>query len=120
MSEAGRAGLKAAAESLARTMRRVAAVRTRRTADAVNTAWEGDVALVRGGRPGGAWGWEPVTAFMFDDDGRHPLFGDKKHWYHQGEYPITELTVETGINEAADRFAEAAVPLYLKEAGITE
>ena len=118
MSDAGHEGLKAAAASLARTMRRVAAVRTRRTAAAVNTGWDGDAALVRGGRPGGAWGCEPVTAFMLDDNGRHPLFGNKRKWYHQGEYAITEITVETGSRDAVEKFADVAVDLYLKDAGI--
>ena len=118
MSEAAHEGLKAAAEVVARVFRRVAAVRTHRTADAVHVTWEGEEAVVAGGHPGGAWGWEPVTAFMFDDNARHPLFGDKKHWYHQGDYPITAYTEAFSASDAAEAFADAAVDLYLKEAGI--
>jgi hypothetical protein len=118
MGNAEHEGLKAAAEVFARVMRVVAAVRTDETAAAVNVAWEGEGVLIRGGRPGGAWGWEPIQALMFDNNKRHPLFGNKGHWYHQGYYPITEETVVLGIDEAVSAFADAAIPILLEEHGL--
>lgn len=118
MADAKREGLRAAAEVVARTMRQVAAVRTQRTAAAVNVRMEADVAIVRGGHEGGPWGWEPVTAFMFDDNARHPLFGNKRHWYNQGDYPITALTEAFSASDAAEAYADAAVDLMLEEHGL--
>jgi hypothetical protein len=54
---------------------------------------------------------------MFDDNARHPLFGDKKHWYHQGYYPITSYTVDLSATDAAEAYADAAVELMLDEHG---
>lgn len=113
-----RKGLNAAATSFARTMKTVAAVKTRRTAAAVNTKLQGDNAvLIRGGEPGGPWGWEPIVASMFDNNRRHPLFGDRKHWYNQGRYPITQYTERAGIDSAAEAFADAFVPAFTEEYG---
>jgi hypothetical protein len=117
MANARYEGLKAASAVLARVMKRVAGVKTHRTADAVRVTFEGDEAAVSAGRPEGAWGWEPIQALMFDDDKRHPLFGDRRHWYHQGEYPITAETVRIGADDAADAYADAAIDLMLDEHG---
>lgn len=97
-----------AAKVFAIGMRQVADVKTRETGDEVN--WiRGDNAerLIRAGKPGGRWRWDPIQAFMFDDDWRHPLFGDKRHWYNQGYYGITEDTVEGYIDQATDAFANS-------------
>lgn len=118
MADARQEGLRAAAETLARVMRGVARVRTRRTADAVHVTYEGAEAVVQGGRPEGAYGWEPIQGAMFDDNARHPLFGNKRHWYDQGYYPISEGTVRIGADEAAEAYADAAVDLMLDEHGI--
>lgn len=120
MADAKREGLKAAAARFAAVMRKVAGVKTRLTAEAVHVAWEGDVALVRAGKPEGVYGWEPIQAFMFDNNWRHPLFGNRKKWYHQGRYPITGLTERAGLNAATEAFADAAIPVLLKEYGFTE
>lgn len=117
MPNAKREGLRAAADVFARKMRLVAILKTRRTADAVNTSFEGEAALVSGGHERGAWGWEPIQGLMFDNNKRHPLFGDRNHWYHQGYYPITEATVRLGADEAAEAYADAAVDLMLDEHG---
>lgn len=117
MPDARTYGLRAAAQSLARTMTRVALVKTRHGAAAVNIAYQGEDALVRAGRPEGVYGWEPIQALMFDDNKRHPLFGNKSHWYHEGHYPITETTVVKGIDDAAEAYADAAVDLMLDEHG---
>lgn len=119
-SDAEREGLKAAADRFAAVMRKVAAIRTRRTAEAVNIQMEGDDALIQAGRPGGAWGWEPIQAFMFDNNWRHPLYGNKKQWYHQGRFPITSMTERAGIDSATEAFADKAVPILLEEHGFSE
>lgn len=120
MADPAREGLRAAGQVIARVMRRVAAVRTREGAAAVNDHFEGSELVVSAGHPGGPWGWEPIQALMFDDNRRHPLYGNKSHWYHEGHYPITEITERQSIDEAVDAFADTAVPLYLDEAGIGE
>jgi hypothetical protein len=116
-------GMKAAAASLAKTMKRVAVVRTRRTADAVNVTTQGSVWLIRGGKPGGEWGWDPITAAMFTYDLRHPFFGDKRKWYNQsrtGPYDIPGITADQGADEAADEYAKNAIDPLLEEHGFEE
>lgn len=117
MADYDRNGLKAAADRFAQAMRKIAAVRTRHTADAVNVTWEGDEALIRGGHPGGPWQWEPIQAAMFDDNLRHPLFGNKRHWYKQGRYPITAYTERAAINQIDEVYATEAVDPMLRDMG---
>ena len=117
MADARHEGLQAAADVLARIMRLVAPAKTQRAPDAVHTEFDGDEAIVAAGRPESVYGWEPIQALMFDDNKRHPLFGDKKHWYHQGEYPITEETVRLGADDAAEAYIDAALDLMLDEHG---
>lgn len=113
-------GLDAAASKLADAMKRVAAAKTRRAADAVRITHEDGDTVIAAGKPEGVYGWDPITALMFEDDRRHPLFGDKKHWYPQGHYPITELTERAALDDAVDAFADAAVPPLLKEYGFED
>lgn len=117
MGDAKSEGLKAAAEVVAKVMRQVAGVRTRHTAEAVHIVDAGEEAIVQGGHPGGPWGWEPIQGLMFDDNRRHPLFGNKSHWYHQGDYPITAYTEAYSASTAAEAYIDAALELYLDEAG---
>jgi hypothetical protein len=115
-----REGLKAAADRFATAMRKISRVRTIRTADAVNVSFEGDEAVIAAGHEGGAWGWEPIQALMFDNNKRHPLWGNKAHWYKQGRWPITEYTERAALDSATEAFADAAVPPLLEEHGFTE
>jgi hypothetical protein len=101
-------------------MQVVAMPKTRFTAAAVNLASDGDAILVRAGRPEGQWGWTPIQASMFDNNRRHPLFGNRGHWYPEGYYGITELTVQLGADDAAEAFADAYVDSALREHGIIE
>lgn len=119
LSESLRAGLQAGAESLARKMKLVATLRTRKTAQAVNIRYEGDEAVIAGGHAGGAYGWEPIQALMFDNDKRHPLFGHDP-WYHQGDWPITAITAREGAGDAAEAFADAALEVLYREHGFIE
>jgi hypothetical protein len=115
--QALRAGLKAASERFARAMKTVAGVRTRTSAAAVNVVEGQNENLIRAGRPTGPWGWEPIQASMFDNNRRHPLFGNKSKWYKQGRYPITQYTERAAIDDAAEAFADAFVPAFVKEYG---
>ena len=124
MADARREGLRAAADVLARVMQIVAMPKTRETAGAINTITVGGLTvggdiLVRAGRPG-RWGWTPIQASMLDNNRRHPLFGNRAHWYSEGYYGITEMTVEFGADDAAEAYADAAVDLMLREHGIIE
>lgn len=113
-----RRGLRAAADRLAAAMKQVAAVKTNETANAVNVIWPANAVEIRAGKPGGPYGWEPIQALMFEADLRHPLFGDKKYWFHQGYYPITRLTLKYGLDSAVDDFADEAVPALLDDLGL--
>ena len=117
MADAEREGLKAAADVFAKFLKRFAGKWTRHGAAAVNVSFEGSDAVIAAGHPGGAWGWEPIQALMFDDDRRHPLYGDKSHWYHQGLGPMTELAEKAGIDEAARAWDETGVTMLLEEHG---
>lgn len=118
MDGAIREGLSAAADVLSRIMRAVAGVKTNETAAAVNVNWNFEDVEVRAGYPGGEWGWTPIQALMFDNNKRHPLYGNRRHWYHEGYYPITEATVRIGADEATEAFADAAVDRLLEEHGL--
>ena len=120
MPDARHEGLRAASEVVARMLRRVAEVKTRKTAEAVHVTWQGEEAVVQAGHAGGAWGWEPIQGLMFDDNRRHPLFGDKRHWYHQGDYPITAYAEAYSASDAAEAYADAALELMLDEHGFAK
>lgn len=115
ISKASREGLRAAGAVLVAAMKSVAAVRTRTTAVQTHTVWDGDDLLVSAGHPAGVYGWVPIQALMFENNMRHPLFGDKKHWYNEGDYPITRITEAVGLDEAVEAFADATVPALLEE-----
>lgn len=113
-------GLRAAARSLAATMKRVAAVRTRRTADAVNVKETQNFELIRGGKPAGEWGWDPIEAAMFTYNLRHPLFGDRRRWYNQsrsGPYDIPAITAREGASDAAEEYTRNAIDPLLRDHG---
>jgi hypothetical protein len=121
MADARTEGLRAAADALARVMKRVAAAKTDEGARMVHTGFVSPgVAFVSAGFPVGPYGWNPIQALMFDNNLRHPLFGNKRYWYEQGYYPITDLTVTYGSEDAVQAYADAAVDLMLKEHGILE
>lgn len=120
MPDARQEALRAAGDAIARIMRRVAAYRTRRTAEAVRTRLEGNEAVIAAGRPEGQYGWEPIQALMFDDDKRHPLFGNKRHWYHQGYFPLTSYTESLSADDAANAYADAVIEPLLDEHGFSK
>jgi hypothetical protein len=99
-------------------MKRIARIRTRKTADAVNVVVRNGWVEVRAGTPEGAWGWTPIQASMFDNNRRHPLFGDKHKWYHQGYFPITEMTEKLVIKLVEDEYVRDALPILLERRGL--
>lgn len=106
-----------AKQIVAPAMRRIARIRTRKTADAVNIAVRDGWVEVRGGYPEGPWGWTPIQGSMFDNNRRHPLFGNKNKWYHQGYFPITDMTERLVEQLVADEYVREVLPTLLKERG---
>lgn len=94
---ANRAALRIAARTTAAIMRRFARIRSDEIAAAVNVNESADGFEVRAGYPEGEWGWTPIQALMFDNNKRHPLFGNERRWYAQGYFPITESTVKLAL-----------------------
>lgn len=67
---------------------------------------------------GGRGGRAAPNAAMFETPGaRHPLFGNKKHWYEQPYRPFMEEGAERGASEAADVYADVTIGIWLKETG---
>lgn len=119
---ANRAGLRLAARTVvAPAMRRIARIRTKKTADAVHVVETPQGFEVRAGDPEGQWGWTPIEASMFDNNRRHPLFGNERAWYYQGYFPITEMTYKLALRlGAVDVYVDECLRILLKERGFTD
>lgn len=104
--------LRAASKVVADAVKKFAAARTPRTADATHVVGDD---LVSAGSPGGQWGWEPITAWMFQTGAAHPLFGNKGHWYNQPHYPFLDLAAEASATDAANAYADIRIPQLLDE-----
>lgn len=109
------AALLAAARVIASALRKAAGARTDETARAVNIQDEGDHADINAGSPGGRWGWEPIQAWMFATGAKHPLFGDRGHWYAQPYYPFLDIAVADSADEAAQVYADIEIQRLLDE-----
>lgn len=67
---------------------------------------------------GGANGQEAPAAFMSEIAGtRHPLFGDRKHWYPQPHRPFMTEGSDAALDDAADAFADDAIDGIARGAG---
>src|SRR5580765_1227530 len=65
---------------------------------------------------GGTGGRVAPNAYMFEEYGaRHPLFGNKRHWYDQPYRPFMEEGVEVSLDEAAEAFADAVQAVWEAE-----
>jgi hypothetical protein len=115
-----RAMMRAARNIVAPAMRRVARIRTKQTAAAVNIHNGPNGVEVRAGTPTGPWGWTPIQASMFDNNRRHPLFGDKRKWYHQGDFPITAMTLKLVSKLVEDEYVQEDLRIILGERGFTD
>lgn len=112
-STAERAMMRAAKNIVAPAMRRIARIRTKRTAAAVHVVKANGVIEVRGGDPTGPWGWTPIQGSMFENNRRHPLYGNRHKWYHQGDFPITKLTLGLVQRQVEDEFVREDLKLIL-------
>ena len=118
MSYASRRAMERAARNIVvPAMRRVARIRTKETAAAVNMVSTRTSVDVRAGYPEGAWGWTPIQALMFDNNKRHPLFGNERVWYDEGYFPITEMTEKLVIGLVEDEYLAEAMRIILGEHG---
>lgn len=111
-STAERAMMRAAKNIVAPAMKRIARIRTKTTAAAVNVHKGPNGIEVRAGTPTGAYGWTPIQALMFDNNKRHPLYGHAP-WYHQGDFPITQLTAKLVAKLVEDEFVQEDLKLIL-------
>jgi hypothetical protein len=114
---AERAMMRAARNIVAPAMRRIARIRTKETAAAVNIHSTARGIEVRAGTPTGPYGWEPIQALMFEQNKRHPLFGNTRKWYHEGYFPITEMTVKLVAKLVEDEFVQEDLRIILGEYG---
>jgi hypothetical protein len=110
---AQRAMMRCAKNIVAPAMRRIARIRTKTTAAAVNIVNSSEGIEVRAGSPTGAYGWTPIQASMFENNRRHPLFGNKHKWYHQGDFPITSLTLKLVQRQVEDEFTNEDLKIIL-------
>lgn len=79
-------------------------------------------AFISAGSKGGQWGWEPIHAWMFEEPHagsipKHPLFGDRKHWYYQSYRPYLEAAADDASDEAAQLYAALEIARWAKESG---
>jgi hypothetical protein len=67
---------------------------------------------------GGTGGQEAPNAYMFETEGaRHPLFGNKRHWYDQPFRPFLEEAAEIAGDDAAEAYADITIGVWAKESG---
>jgi hypothetical protein len=111
-----RAMMRAARNIVAPAMRRIARIRTKTTAAAVNIHDGPNGIEVRAGTPSGQWGWEPIQALMFDNNKRHPLWGHPP-WKHQGSFPITAMTMKLVAKLVEDEYVQEDLKIILGKYG---
>ena len=116
--------LKAAAEVIAAATR-VIAGRFSSTIPGVTRSYLGTggfTAFVAAGHKGGKWGWTPINAWMFEEPHsgkipKHPLFGNRSHWYYQPYRPFMEEGAAAGADQAAKVFADLSIDKWLAQTG---
>ena len=111
------AALEAAAKILADEVKNQAAVVSQRTPGAVNLKDNGPGIDINAGHPGGRWGWDPITAYMFEEGRPHPLYGHPP-WYAQRHWPFLDLAVAIAGDKAADVYADMEIDRLAAEAGL--
>jgi hypothetical protein len=112
--------MRAARNIVVPAMKRVARIRTKQTAAAVNIYNGPNGIEVRAGTPTGPWGWTPIQASMFENNRRHPLFGNKNKWYHEGDFPITAMTVKLVAKLVEDEFVAEDLRIILGQYGFRD
>jgi hypothetical protein len=117
LSDAGEeAGLKAAAEVAVEAVKFTAErLPSKKIPPSVSSRVVRGIAYVSAGGVGGR---QAPNAYMFEEQGaRHPLFGNKKHWYDQPYRPFMEAAIEASADEMAEVFADVAIDIWMKESG---
>jgi hypothetical protein len=110
------AGLERAAEIIAEAVKAAAeALPSKKIPPTVRSYVRAGIGYVTAGGTGGQ---EAPNAHMFETPGaRHPLFGNKKHWYNQPYRPFMEEGAEAAADEAAEAYADATIGVWAKESG---
>lgn len=89
-----------------------------RTIDSYLTANFGEGRTIAYVSAGGAGGLEAPNAYMFETQGaRHPLFGDKSHWYTQPYRPFLEEAADQAGQDACETYADIAIAVWARESG---
>jgi hypothetical protein len=57
---------------------------------------------------------------MFENNRRHPLFGNKNKWYHEGDFPITAMTVKLVAKLVEDEFVAEDLRIILGQYGFRD
>lgn len=110
------AGLKEAADIIRDVAKEItAAMPSKKIPPTIISFVRGGVAYVNAGGPGGK---TAPNAYMFETIGaRHPLFGDKRHWYDQPYRPFLEDAAEIAGQAAANAYADIAISTWARESG---
>jgi hypothetical protein len=114
-AEAERKRLEAAAEIVAEAARGISSKFSTRIPGSVR------VVTVRGTTYIQAGGATAPNAAPFDPvkpPSRHPLFGDREHWYNQPYRPFLEEAAESAIDKAVQEYAKV-IDDWCEETGLT-
>jgi hypothetical protein len=117
--ESERKRLEAAAEIVATQAREISSKFSRRIPLSVRVKTYGNVnetTYVEAGGPEApqAYPFDPVTP-----PSRHPLLGDREHWYDQPYRPFLEEAAEMAADKAAEEFAKV-IDDWCDETGLTK
>lgn len=108
-------GLRAAAETIADAARAISGRFSRRIPASIRVTVAGKSAAVKAG---GRKGELAPNAAMFETPGaRHPLFGDKSHWYFQPHRPFLEEAAQARGDKAAEEYADAVIDSWKRTLG---
>jgi hypothetical protein len=116
--EAERKRLEEAAEIVAEKAREISSGFSRRIPLSVRVRTYRGTTYVEAGGP------TAPNAFPFDPPpgqvpSRHPLFGNRKHWYNQPYRPFLEEAAEEAADKAAEAYAKV-VDDWCRETGLTQ
>jgi hypothetical protein len=105
--------LREAAEIIAEAARRISSRFSRRIPASVNVVTNTTGTYVMAGGP------DAPNAYPFDPPeppSRHPLYGNRKHWYNQPYRPFLEEAAEEAADKAAEAYAKV-IDDWAKELG---
>jgi hypothetical protein len=123
-AEAEQRRLEAAAGIIAQKAREISGTFSRRIPGSVRVrtyAARGGTTVSGGTTYVEAGGPTAPNAFPFDPPkppSRHPLFGDREHWYNQPYRPFLEEAAEAAADKAAEEYAKV-IDDWCEETGLT-